>query len=168
MPEDFNPRSLTGATIRSVNTALLSKPFQSTLPHGSDNVTITVSGGTGDFNPRSLTGATGSVTSIGSFVYISIHAPSRERRHGMCCLDCYERISIHAPSRERRFGTSGRLARAYFNPRSLTGATQQNNNVSRKAGVFQSTLPHGSDRTLQTCIRVSNTISIHAPSRERL
>ena len=53
-----------------------------------------------------------------------------------------------------------------FNPRSLTGATTVDAELS-STSTFQSTLPHGSD-----IIEIHNVlqiiISIHAPSRERL
>ena len=76
-----------------------------------------------------------------------------------------------------------------FNPRSLAGATQANptllstniifqstlprgsDNVQSKYGeeaaIFQSTLPRGSDKIL-FCFSCCFSISIHAPSRERL
>ena len=77
-------------------------------------------------------------------------------------------ISIHAPSRERRHQARPRGRRNYFNPRSLAGATHQTLAVapviaisihapSRERQllpavtptylVFQSTLPRGSDKT---------------------
>ena len=77
-----------------------------------------------NFNPRSLTGATGELDVIakrnvqfqstlprGSDVYH--HA---RRVHTIS-------ISIHAPSRERRRLIAVRTVKAYFNPRSLAGAT---------------------------------------------
>ena len=77
--ENFNPRSLAGAT--SVICQLFyALQFQSTLPRGSDQIKSLERGKTD----------------------ISIHAPSRERPiigiyiTGIFC------ISIHAPSRERR------------------------------------------------------------------
>ena len=58
MQLNFNPRSLTGATLQR-QLLLTNFEFQSTLPHGSDG-TLTVEKylGNQDFNPRSLTGAT--------------------------------------------------------------------------------------------------------------
>ena len=76
---------------------------------------------------------------------ISIHAPSRERhalRENPAPGEC---ISIHAPSRERLL-TSKSLTRTF---------------------LFQSTLPHGSDRQSPLLNAYSQQISIHAPSRER-
>ena len=54
-----------------------------------------------------------------------------------------------------------------FNPRSLTGATIDNQ-IRVRVGEFQSTLPHGSDRYQVIRGRRQASISIHAPSRERL
>ena len=144
---NFNPRSLTGATLT---------PF----------VILTIGA---HFNPRSLTGATISPHFNKYLRRISIHAPSRERqnmgklkipsqtisihapsreRH----LACYRRlrcsdISIHAPSRERLKTIWPKpLKRRNFNPRSLTGATSSRHGKMSLPFLFQSTLPHGSDR----------------------
>ncbi len=98
--------------------------FQSTLPRGSDVI----------FN-----------TMIKCILYISIHAPSRERPSYALALLLRGLISIHAPSRERRYIASNIGAGIkYFNPRSLTGATERQNGAP--------------------CVIY---ISIHAPSRER-
>ena len=60
---------------------LLRSLFQSTLPHGSDNVaSLLPYGELYDFNPRSLTGATSYMYDLLQIKPISIHAPSRERR----------------------------------------------------------------------------------------
>ena len=96
-------------------------------------------------------------------------------------------ISIHAPSRERRNSTNINTNHCYFNPRSLTGATSAALQ-SKATKLFQSTLPHGSDlfdhsassgqgnfnprsltgaTTRMLTSPAINTISIHAPSRER-
>ena len=97
--DDFNPRSLTGATRSccfdscplpiSIHAPSRERQgvtegipvdvvFQSTLPHGSDITVLTAGKNNGDFNPRSLTGATFQVPSMHSSAAISIHAPSRE------------------------------------------------------------------------------------------
>ena len=76
--------------------------FQSTLPHGSDDVGIVLVHSVADFNPRSLTGATDSDYAALVASIISIHAPSRERRESTVIWDEDTAISIHAPSRERR------------------------------------------------------------------
>ena len=141
--EDFNPRSLAGATAESVDSSL-QPSFQSTLPRGSDDAfmyRVTVGQ---NFNPRSLAGATGLIgfCSVGST--ISIHAPSRERRcvyvqsnsraefqstlprgsdQNVTGRDFLAAISIHAPSRERRIRCLWRGVIYHFNPRSLAGAT---------------------------------------------
>ena len=101
-------------------------------------------------------------------MFISIHAPSRER-HGQRyhAFTKSFSISIHAPSRERQW------------------------TISKKgcAKLFQSTLPRGSDGLLSSSFlraedfnprslagatydklydAINHDISIHAPSRERL
>ena len=184
--KNFNPRSLAGATALGLSERSLSL-FQSTLPRGSDILLIIIRVREGqfqstlprgsdeqwrmdvfattDFNPRSLAGAT--------------HL-KRKR-------EAYRRISIHAPSRERLRPLPRRRWRQYFNPRSLAGATTCVALSAHAAGfqstlprgsdlrpicfifawsIFQSTLPRGSD--LDTAAyRYEQSISIHAPSRER-
>ena len=102
-----------------------------------------------------------------TFHQISIHAPSRERQYSFDGLNRIKLISIHAPSRERHLPPNLKHQIFYFNPRSLTGATllfhvfSQHIRISIHApsrerlmhtyqivqfSVFQSTLPHGSDR----------------------
>ena len=54
-----------------------------------------------DFNPRSLAGATTLLEVLQGGVYISIHAPSRERLYSYQTVILTVKISIHAPSRER-------------------------------------------------------------------
>ena len=96
--------------------------FQSTLPHGSDNIGVDRWLQSVYFNPRSLTGATSVAERLRSRQYISIHAPSRERRF-YYNLATKARISIHAPSRERLMKEVPLKTPYNFNPRSLTGAT---------------------------------------------
>ena len=55
---DFNPRSLTGATLYGSFVWGAGSKFQSTLPHGSDGVQQWWHCLCTNFNPRSLTGAT--------------------------------------------------------------------------------------------------------------
>ena len=53
----FNPRSLTGATIKTLMLMVI-LIFQSTLPYGSDGQWSLPYDACSNFNPRSLTGAT--------------------------------------------------------------------------------------------------------------
>ena len=100
---NFNPRSLTGATLVKIFGIFIITTFQSSLPHGSDVQKLC----------------------NGLFADISILAPSRERPDKLI-NKLYQLISILAPSRERRMqSTCQFLCIAYFNPRSLTGATQR-------------------------------------------
>ena len=97
--------------------------FQSTLPRGSDIITIPNIYKFYNFNPRSLAGATYEMQSFLIKIMISIHAPSRERLYGSGYAEFALVISIHAPSRERRLILFKGNAYGYFNPRSLAGAT---------------------------------------------
>ena len=75
----FNPRSLTGAT-KDHKLTVVSVKFQSTLPRGSDFSSDVNNRIRHYFNPRSLAGATSSAVLAERTVFISIHAPLRERR----------------------------------------------------------------------------------------
>ena len=118
--------------------------FQSTLPHGSDNNLLPSNYPSSNFNPRSLTGAT-----IVCWLLRLISSDFNPRsltgatKYGDACYEVMY-ISIHAPSRERPTNTAASTQRIYFNPRSLTGATVQVL-VVNVGTEFQSTLPHGSD-----------------------
>ena len=122
---------------------------------------------TQDFNPRSLTGATTWMLYNNEKVWISIHAPLRERPLFTYVFAVPTRISIHAPLRERPRGCWVKQLPSNFNPRSLTGATmaalkpighdeisihaplrERLKNLLRflRSRTFQSTLPYGSDR----------------------
>ena len=119
---NFNPRSLTGATIER---AIWSQAriFQSTLPHGSDSNQDSELTYTEYFNPRSLTGATARVVAGKQSQEISIHAPLRERP--WFCPDC---------RCERQFQST--LPR---------GSDITHSRYTQILPKFQSTLPHGSD-----------------------
>ena len=164
--QDFNPRSLAGAT----------SPPPASPPSGAN------------FNPRSLAGATKGYIVVDTYADISILAPSRERPCGPVqtkndtrnfnprslagatnlrfAVFAYNSISILAPSRERPVPCSAVNAHLYFNPRSLAGATPSfitSAPLSRisilapsrerlsffndfeSSSVFQSSLPRGSD-----------------------
>ncbi len=54
-----------------------------------------------------------------------------------------------------------------FNPRSLAGATIFLTSCKQVRELFQSTLPRGSDGSIDDKTGVITSISIHAPSRER-
>ena len=121
------------------------KLFQSTLPRGSDYI---------------------SVFSQVFFILISIHAPSRERLEFSAARLFYE-ISIHAPSRERHFDRPAPSSSLrYFNPRSLAGATVI---CTALSGVLFDFNPRSlAGATTVFLHRFSRLkISIHAPSRER-
>ena len=81
--ENFNPRSLAGATAIMVMSTL-TVVFQSTLPCGSDIPYLRCLDHHKDFNPRSLAGATQCADATTSANAISIHAPLRERLWRSC------------------------------------------------------------------------------------
>ena len=118
--------------------------FQSTLPYGSDSYKA--------------------VRGVDSF--ISIHAPLRERLADFGFPDLDMEISIHAPLRERLKSQHRIFWRHYFNPRSLTGAT---NSYCRKASGIMISIhaPLRERRRLPQGVWCGQGISIHAPLRER-
>ena len=75
--------------------------FQSTLPCGSDNPGRRIYDRRLHFNPRSLAGATIFRHRDAITVFISIHAPLRERPYLVEFFRSISFISIHAPLRER-------------------------------------------------------------------
>ena len=163
--DNFNPRSLTGATTRSGTPAA----------------------GRHHFNPRSLTGATRDVIGELTPTAISIHAPSRERPRisVLTCSNIYFNprsltgatlIRWPIPTRRRFQSTlphgSDQFERdfdnlgLYFNPRSLTGATLPWSISGAQAAYFNPRSLTGA--TCTDCLACFvGLISIHAPSRER-
>ena len=166
----------------------------------------------GYFNPRSLTGATQCALDANDFYRISIHAPSRERPYsrkmmlvaywyfnprsltGATCRcrqqmgsssnfnprsltgatvlqnggDIMFIISIHAPSRERPLSDCTSLPLVLFQSTLPHGSDKHSCFNRLVTKLFQSTLPHGSDLIDTPVRRLLVGISIHAPSRERL
>ena len=140
---NFNPRSLAGATILS-SCHLIVSLFQSTLPRGSDRYFHPPSMRRLYFNPRSLAGATEKADEV-----VQSYTPFQSTlpRGSDAKLSSHfslMRISIHAPSRERPYNKLVVNYFLHFNPRSLAGATFVKPFKS-KSGIFQSTLPRGSD-----------------------
>ena len=121
---NFNPRSLTGATKKGRAGKSKGTSFQSTLPHGSDNLPCG--------------------QCIGCRL-ISIHAPSRERHYDKLYDAINHDISIHAPSRERLISIFSKL---FDNIISIHAPSRERHIVIfgiLQVAKFQSTLPHGSD-----------------------
>ena len=122
------------------------RPFQSTLPHGSDD---------SSYLPLALGTA------------ISIHAPSRERRGKAFFDELQAGISIHAPSRERLIffgyiyssigfqstlphGSDACILPLIFPVKTISIHAPSRErlqclSISTVKQEFQSTLPHGSD-----------------------
>ena len=119
--------------------------FQSTLPRGSDLSVSIYTTSLIYFNPRSLAGATDTPGYGNNGCTISIHAPSRERPVIYINHKLFNLFQSTLPR----------------------GSDLQPRHVTKTHGVFQSTLPRGSDSFL-CCSSKPFSISIHAPSRERL
>ena len=99
-----------------------------------------------DFNPRSLAGATVIQQASSTCLFISIHAPLRERLVYHAERRLYSRISIHAPLRERP-KTSAELDRKV--QISIHAPLRERRSAALhhlSSLTFQSTLPCGSDR----------------------
>ena len=167
---DFNPRSLAGATRNNLLQYRVLK-FQSTLPYGSDkrwdylfgSKAISIHAplrerlGFGlllrntltHFNPRSLTGATSDLFSTFDRRVISIHAPSRERLADTIFYLRNIKISIHAPSRERLLGCQAGVQAIGISIHAPSRERPPTCSLPLTDGLFQSTLPHGSDSQIR-------------------
>ena len=78
-------------------------------------------------------------------------------------------ISIHAPLRERHLFDTLLYRLAYFNPRSLTGATDVDDGGLLHELAFQSTLPYGSDlsfKRLLNCLKNFNPRSLTGATQQ--
>ena len=134
-----------GSDVTRTPEMVAAEMFQSTLPHGSDGVNSSVAVDNNisihapsrerplskrqpkhcpqDFNPRSLTGATTARYILKKTTGISIHAPSRER-------PCYHPLAAWQNKFQSTLPHGSDLTplivtkpNLNFNPRSLTGAT---------------------------------------------
>ena len=136
--DNFNPRSLAGATV----TMLV---MLSALAY---------------FNPRSLAGATRGPKGDTGPQGISIHAPSRERLCLSVPLVKLRIISIHAPSRERHAAPKVTQARKEFQSTLPRGSDCASLSHWLNCVLFQSTLPRGSDY----CFRLINLLTLQFQS----
>ena len=119
--------------------------FQSTLPRGSDHISLSRHHNITLFQSTLPRGSDAGYNLFRSPTLISIHAPSRERPHQLCCLPIEIQISIHAPSRERPWGP-----------------------LKYYTSVIISIHAPSRERLCQAAVLlISPAISIHAPSRER-
>ena len=118
--------------------------FQSTLPHGSDSICIGLHSLFLVFQSTLPHGSDCQDEIQAKRLFISIHAPSRER----LLLLFYSLHLLKFQSTLPHGSEIKQLCKcslaSYFNPRSLTGAKQRTASKNR-AHQFQSTLPHGSD-----------------------
>ena len=81
--------------------------------------------------------------------------------------NAHQFISIHAPSRERQLIMSSTTIVLIFQSTLPHGSDRWYSILNISHLLFQSTLPHGSDAGHGVTLYYSG-ISIHAPSRERL
>jgi len=185
---DFNPRSLAGSDdndkaediniIISIHAPLQGatrdpyvgkwgrNTFQSTLPcrerlqRSCTSFTYIAY-----FNPRSLAGSdTGSRPDYAPGGRFQSTLPCRERQIRIRYLRECKIISIHAPLQGATFCKlyTG-VFRSYFNPRSLAGSDRDKRIDELLQKRFQSTLPCRERLDLTGYLRISVTISIHAP-----
>ena len=146
----------------------LSDLFQSTLPHGSDRSIGRCCGKAGHFNPRSLTGATkGRLASRPYFLSFQSTLPHGSDFSAPITGSNRYLFQSTLPHGSDKLRLIWIVQSENFNPRSLTGATSGVRTLPTFVR-FQSTLPHGSDVSTAITMIMQLTISIHAPSRERL
>ena len=189
LPFNFNPRSLTGATItaaltRQANVISIHAPLRERLrlrlpysPQQNFNPRSLTGATTRDsviakvpahFNPRSLTGA----TSSNAFTKVIIcHFNPRSLTgattvafsHGIIYT-----ISIHAPLRERPKAALYLSQKTHISIHAPLRERLLLLFLCRNRFLFQSTLPYGSDPLPRPLVPTAKAISIHAPLRERL
>ena len=119
----FNPRSLAGATADGNSPRTRTLKFQSTLPHGSDNIGV-------------------KFRNNGS---ISIHAPSRERQIEVMSI---RQLSIFQSSLPRGSDSPNSTALCSdqaFQSSLPRGSDSPNSTALCSDQAFQSSLPRGSD-----------------------
>ena len=124
------------------------KRFQSTLPHGSDSTAFRSLSIFSAFQSTLPHGSDGRYFKIQyCYLQISIHAPSRERLHPLSSAEPTKTFQSTLPhGSDITLREYCQLALLYFNPRSLTGATEFISVSPNVLVIFQSTLPHGSDK----------------------
>ena len=169
-PTYFNPRSLAGATLSLIYAPALLPAFQSTLPRGSDHQHQQQSNSNSYFNPRSLAGAT--------LLDINVaHAHNNFNPRSLAGATSLTRVRTVFTSRFQSTLPRGSdlplllpaHAPAYFNPRSLAGATPPLLSMMLYTRYFNPRSLAGA--TLFYFKKHKSrleSISIHAPSRERL
>ena len=141
---NFNPRSLIGATYGGIYLCSSDRYFNPRSLTGATANVFTTSGG--DLFQSTLPyGSDGTTFASGLEEVISIHAPLRERR--IAALSTVRPLPFQStlPYGSDIISRQSRSTINNFNPRSLTGAT-----------------------TTHPAFQCRYTISIHAPSRERL
>ncbi len=118
------------------------------------------------FNPRSLAGATFTTKIVIGDNDISIHAPSRERLPRLLRFLDLLAFQSTLPRGSDPLRSPARQIPRHFNPRSLAGATAFINDDMR---VLTISIHAPSRERLNLKDMVINVvlISIHAPSRER-
>ena len=146
-PKSFNISIHAPSRERQLNvqTEMRITRFQSTLPHGSDIAALKVNEFVLNFNPRSLTGATFKIPDYYLKLFISIHAPSRERQAKREALTEAKPISIHAPSRERLSICENLNDAGIISIHAPSRERRWTLTSCWRSRQFQSTLPHGSD-----------------------
>ena len=138
------------------------------------------------FNSRPCEGATRKNPNDLPRDYVSIHAPVKERRYILCCVDILVWVSIHAPVKERRMSPPAHRPSVCFNSRPCEGATHMiayvsvchkfqftplwrsdlHNTFYFYTWLFQFTPLWRSDFNPEDMIQAIR-VSIHAPVKER-
>ena len=165
-PHNFNPRSREGATMWMKPMQPYRSNFNPRSREGATRLPLWNFLKLRDFNPRSREGATRRWVRIYRGGQISIHAPAKERLYLLRPVWITERFQSTLPRRSDFLFQRELNEADYFNPRSREGATQHDGKIVCQI-QFQSTLPRRSDQ-LRCTLYNRETISIHAPAKERL
>ena len=121
------------------------------------------------FNPRTpIRGATEMVTSIGTILKISIHAPQYEVRPILCCFEISSNLfqSTHPNTRCDLKVTHVKLEQCNFNPRTPIRGATSSTTFCGSVQLFQSTHPNTRCDPFVSDWSLMIAISIHAPQYE--
>src|SRR5207248_2519771 len=105
------------------------------------------------FNPRSRTGANQWVKETPDEIFVSIHAPARERTRTVSSSPTTNSFQSTLPHGSERFPLAASMPSLAFQSTLPHGSERMIVSTHAYGGKFQSTLPHGSERSCASRVR---------------